>query len=178
MTFGSATDAASAALALALGCPIESPQRVDWARAHAVARAERLAALAWMRAGEQIRRHAPPAIVARWRTESVAAYELAGRQLGALRDIARAGEQIGEIPFVLKGLPLADSLYGDVSVRVSCDVDLFVSENRRAAVHTVLTMLGWEHWCGVAPYDASYRRNEPDGTLFLEVHSILASEAL
>jgi hypothetical protein len=117
--------------------------------------------------------------VALWRAEAVAAAELADRQLDALRDIARVEEQNGELPFVLKGLPLADSLYGDASVRVCCDIDLFVVEGRRATVHAMLAELGWRHWYGAAPYDASYRKTgEEGGTFFLEVHSLLASEAL
>jgi hypothetical protein len=173
-----AADAARVALALALGREVESPDLVDWRRAHAVARAERLAALAWLRSGPQIRRDAPPELAALWRAESVAAGEMAVRQLGALRDIARASEQEGEMPFVLKGLPLADLLYGDSSVRVCCDIDLFVPGERRAAMDGVLTSLGWKHWHGTAPYDASYQLTGGDGTLFLEVHSILASEVL
>ena len=173
-----ASEAASIALGLALGRDIDHAGVADWPRVHAVARTERLAALAWLRSGEAIRRHAPPELVGRWRAESVAAAELADRQLLALRDIARSEGENGEIPFVLKGLPLADFLYADASVRVSCDIDLFVDEARRAAVHRMLTALGWEHWHGAAPYDASYRQTGSEGTLFLEVHSLLASEAL
>src|SRR5687767_8327204 len=153
---GPATDAARIALSLALGRNARSATTEDWRRVHAVARGERLAALAWLRSGEQIRRHAPPDVVARWRAEAVAAAEFADRQLRALSDIARAEVQHGELPFVLKGLPLADVLYGDASVRVCCDIDLFVAAGRRASVHAMLTALGWEHWVGTAPYDASY----------------------
>jgi hypothetical protein len=173
-----ATDAARIALSLALGRNARSATPADWRRVHAVARGERLAALAWLRSGEHIRRHAPPDVVALWRAESVAAAEFADRQLQALSDIARAEVQRAELPFVLKGIPLADLLYGDASVRVCCDIDLFVAAGRRASVHAMLTALGWEHWLGTAPYDASYRRTTGDGTLFLEVHSLLASEAL
>jgi hypothetical protein len=172
------TNAARVALSLAFGRNVESAALTDWHRVHVVARAERLAALAWLRSGEQIRRHAPPDVVALWRGEAVAAAELASRQLRALSAIARVEEQTGDLPFVLKGLPLADSLYGDASVRVSCDIDLFAAEGRRAAVHATLTSLGWQHWYGTAPYDASYRQTSSEGTLFLEVHSLLVSEAL
>lgn len=173
-----ACSAASVALGLALGRDIDVAKVADWRRVHAVARTERLAALAWLRSGEAIRRHAPPDVIARWRAESVAAAELADRQLRVLRDLARVEEQNGEVPFVLKGLPLADSLYGDASVRVCCDIDLFVTETRRRAIHETLTALGWKHWHGTAPYDASYRQTGREGTLFLEVHSLLVSEAL
>jgi len=61
---------------------------------------------------------------------------------------------------------------------VCCDIDLFAAAGRRASVHAMLTALGWEHWLGTAPYDASYRLTTVDGTLFLEVHSLLASEVL
>jgi hypothetical protein len=173
-----ATDAVRVAVALALGREVESPATADWRRVHAVARAERLAALAWWRAGEQIRRFAPPEVVGRWRAESVAAAELADRQRQALLRIADAAARAGERPLVLKGLPLADRLYGDAAVRVSCDIDLFVSAHQRAAAHTMLTALGWEHWYGSAPYDASYRLPGEGSALFLEIHSLLASEAL
>jgi hypothetical protein len=171
-----ASDAARVALALVLG---RDPTHVaDWHRVHAVARAERLAALAWLRSGSYIRQSAPPNVVGRWRAEAVAAAELAERQLSALRDLARLEEKTGEVPFVLKGLPLADSAYGDPSVRLCCDIDLFAAVDRRAAIHDALTTEGWVHWYGVAPYDASYRRTGPEGTIFLEVHSLLASDAL
>lgn len=172
------TDAVRVAVALALGRRLESPLVADWRRVHAVARAERLAALAWSRAGEQIRRFAPPEVVGRWRAESVAAAELADRQREALVGIADAAARDGELPLVLKGLPLADRLYGDPAVRVSCDIDLFVPEHRRASAHAMLTALGWEHWYGSAPFDASYRLRQAGSALFLEVHSLLASEAL
>src|SRR5688500_2613665 len=126
-----ASEAARIAVSLALGRGADSAARADWRRVHAVARRERLAALAWLRSGEAIRRHATPDVVALWRAEAVAAAELADRQLAALRDIARVEEQNGELPFVLKGLPLAHSLYGDASVRLCCDIDLFVAEGRR-----------------------------------------------
>ncbi len=171
-----ASEAARGALSLALG---RDPTPVaDWRRVHAVARVERLAALAWLRSGSYIRRVAPPDVVGRWRAEAVAAAELADRQLGALRDIARMETQNGEVPFVLKGLPLADSAYGDQYVRLSCDIDLFVAAKRRANVHDMLTSNGWTHWFGTAPYDASYRRTGAEGTIFLEVHSLLAGDAL
>lgn len=173
-----ATDAVRVAVALALGRAVESPTNADWRRVHAVARAERLAALAWFRGGEQIRRLAAPEVVGQWRAESVAAAELAARQRQALIEIADAAARDGETPFVLKGIPLADRLYGDVALRVSCDIDLFVPAPRRTAAHATLTALGWEHWCGSAPYDSSYRLRQASGALFLEVHSLLASEAL
>jgi len=172
------TDAARVALALALGHEVESPDAVDWRRTHAVARTERLAALAWLRSGPHIRRYAPPDLVGLWRAESVAAGEIAIRQRAALRAIARAAAPLGELPLVLKGLPLAHTLYGDSSVRVCCDIDLFVAKERRPVMHEVLTAIGWQQWYGTPPYDASYRLTTSDGTLFLEVHSLLASEAL
>ena len=173
-----ATDAVRVAVGLALGREVESPTTADWRRVHAVARAERLAALAWSRAGKQIRRVAPPEVVGRWRAESVAAAELADRQRQALLAIADAVARSGEKLLVLKGLPLADRLYGDAAVRVSCDIDLLVPAPQRAANHAMLTALGWEHWYGSAPYDASYRLPVDGGALFLEVHSFLTSEAL
>jgi hypothetical protein len=173
-----ATDAARVALTLALGQEVDSADLVDWRRVHAVARAERLGALAWLRGGSQIRRHAPPDLVGLWRAESVAAAEIAIRQMSALCDLARVSADHGDMPLVLKGLPLADRLYGDPSVRVCSDIDLYVTEERRDAMHTRLTTLGWQRWYGAAPYDASYRKTGAEGTLFLEVHSILASEAL
>ena len=173
-----AGDAARVALSLALGREVDTFTVADWYRVHAVARSERLAALAWRRSGEQIRRTAPPEVIARWRAESVAAAFLAERQLHALRDIAQIENARGEMPFVLKGLPLADSAYGDPSVRLCCDIDLFVPADRRATLHATLTSLGWEHWYGAAPYDASYRQTGRERTLFLEVHSRLATEPL
>lgn len=172
------SNAVSVALSLALGRDVESPSRADWRGAYAVARAERLFALAWLRSGEQIRQHAPPALVATWRTACVAASELAGRQAVALRDIALESRRGGESPLVLKGLPLAEGLYGDRSARASCDIDLLVPEQQRAAVHALLCRLGWHQWYDATPYDASYRLTVDDAPLFLEVHSLLVGEAL
>lgn len=173
-----ASNAARAALSLALGRDLAVAPVEHWHRVHAVARAERLAALAWRRSGPYIRQAAPADVVARWRAEAVAAAELADRQLSALGDIARMEEQNGDVPFVLKGLPLAAVAYGDPSVRLCCDIDLFVPTARRPEFHARLEAHGWTHWYGAAPYDASYRRTGPEGTLFLEVHSLLASDAL
>lgn len=173
-----AIEAVRVALSLALGRDVASPALVDWKRAYAVARAERLHAVAWRRGGEQIRRHAPPDVIGRWRAECVAIAESTGRQLIALRDIAHAAREQGEVPLVLKGLPLADRLYGDPCVRVCCDIDLFVPETGRASMHALLTRLGWRLWLGAAPFDASYRLDGSNGALFLEVHSRLTGEAL
>ena len=171
-------NAVSIALSLALGREVESPSEADWRGAYAVARAERLFSLAWLRSGEQIRRYAPPDLVATWRTACVAASELADRQAAALRDIARESERGGEPPLVLKGLPLSERLYGERSARVSCDIDLFVPAAQRVHVHGVLTRIGWERWYDAAPYDASYRLTRDGASLFLEVHSQLVGEAL
>jgi hypothetical protein len=173
-----AAEAAHAALVLALGRELSAPASVDWARTHVLARRERLGGVAWLRSGELIRRYAPRDIAARWRAEAVAAGELANRQLQALAAIGDAVQRCGLQLFVLKGLPLADRLYGDASARVCCDIDLYVPAAQRATAHQLLADLGWMHWLGQPPYDASYRRTDEAGTLFLEVHSILASEAL
>jgi hypothetical protein len=173
-----AKDAVRVALALALGREVERPARVDWPRARAAARAERLEVLAWARGGEQIRRYAPREVVGAWRAACVAVAELADRQLAALRAIAGVAVDEGEIPLVLKGLPLADRLYGDPSVRVCNDIDLFVPIARREAVHATLAGLGWHRWYGNAPFDASYRLATHESSLFLEVHSFLTGEAL
>jgi hypothetical protein len=165
-------------LTLALGREVARPARVDWRRAHAAARAERLEALAWTRGGEQIRHYAPREVIGPWRAACVAVAELADRQLTALRDIAGLAADEGNIPLVLKGLPLADRLYGDPSVRVCNDIDLFVPVARREAVDGTLARLGWHRWYGNAPFDASYRLATRGTSLFLEVHSFLTGEAL
>ena len=172
------SNAISVALSLALGREVESPSRADWRGAYAVARAERLFALAWLRGGQQIRQHAPPDVVGDWRGTCVGVSELADRQAVALRNIARESGRDGESPLVLKGLPLAERLYGERSARASCDIDLFVPPQRRVSMHALLGRLGWHRWYDAAPYDASYRLTVEDAPLFLEVHSLLVGEAL
>jgi hypothetical protein len=145
---------------------------------HGVAKAERLLALAWLRSGDEIRRLAPRDVAGRWRAEAIAAGELARRQLVLLAEVSERSALL-DIPIaVLKGVPLSHQLYGDIGARSCCDIDVYVPPEARARAHQMLGAMGWTHWWGEAPFDASYRRESSGATIFLEVHSVLASEAL
>ncbi|MGQ0713301.1 MAG: nucleotidyltransferase family protein [Gemmatimonadaceae bacterium] len=167
-----------ATLVLATGMDAELPAGLDWSHAYATAHTERLAVLAWSRGGDRIRAAAPPEVVAAWRAEAVAADELARMQMRELRELSVAFESRPSRPIVLKGIPLAAELYGDVAARACCDIDLYVAAEQRGDAHRALGDAGWHHWYGETPFDASYRKSIAGATIFLEVHSSLTAEAL
>jgi hypothetical protein len=66
------------------------------------------------------------------------------RCLGELRRIARALDASGVSVRVLKGLPLSQSVFGDLSLRWAGDIDLLVDRSSVAVSDAVLRGLGYE----------------------------------
>ena len=106
-----------AVLALARGRPDVQP--ASWSNALEIAVKERCAALAWHRSGAEIRRLAPADIVQRWRSEAIAAVDLAAMWEAVLARTLPALRTAGVEPVVLKGLPLGIRLYGTTAARPS-----------------------------------------------------------
>jgi hypothetical protein len=170
--------AIQAALLLCIAQDTHIPRTIDWLQVYAAAHAERLAVVAWLRNGDNIRRSAPSQIVARWRTEVLAAHELAQIQLRAIERLAAALSTECDDVLILKGLPLAERLYGHIAARACCDIDLYVPPVDRVRADESLRNAGWHHWYGKAPFDASYRKECEGSTIFLEIHSALTGEPL
>lgn len=157
--------------------PAWSP--AEWERVRRVCEDERLAAVTWLAAGALIRAHAPGATSARWRASYSANATRAVEQLGALRKLLAALEAARLCPLVLKGLPLAHRLYGDIAARRIVDLDLWIAPSERTRAHAIAVRDGWRHVDGAAPGDESFERTLASGAqLFLELHSSLVDERL
>lgn len=152
--------------------------RPAWERTLEVAVRERCAPLAWLRSAEAIRRHAPPAVLGRWRSHALCATEHAHAQAAELVALVGAFVDAGLSPVVLKGLPLSVMLYGDVAARPSTDTDLFVPADERAAAHALLLASGWRHLYGDAPDEGSYQFDGVARCPYLELHSTVLDENL
>ena len=152
--------------------------RPDWERALEVAVRERCAPLAWLRSADAIRRHAPPAVLHRWRSHALCATEHAHGQAAELVALVGALADAGLSPVVLKGLPLSVMLYADVAARPSTDTDLFVPAAERAAAHGLLLASGWRHLHGDAPDEGTYQFDGAARCPYLELHSTVLDENL
>lgn len=88
----------------------------------------------------------------------------------ALRQLASAGIQ----PVLLKGTPLAYSLYPDPAVRRRGDTDLIVPAAARERAMAVLLAAGWHLEPGVRgeyiSYQATLSRRTPEGLHALDLH--------
>ncbi|NUQ20138.1 MAG: hypothetical protein HOQ09_04175, partial [Gemmatimonadaceae bacterium] len=111
---------------------------VDWSRVFELAARERCASLVWIRNASLIRALAPADLAARWRGRTLSAGAAAREQVVELSDVVTALEAAGVAPIVLKGLPLSQLLYEDVSARPVTDIDLFVPVTQREAAHEEL----------------------------------------
>ena len=84
------------------------------------------------------------ALIAKLRPQRVAALRRGMRQLDGLRRLA-AGFAVRDTPFlVLKGLPLAQRLYGDPFVRDAVDIDLLVAPESFPAAREAVCAAGFE----------------------------------
>ena len=171
-------EVAALALRLAMGVQQDASSVRDWRALLRVARDERLLPLAWIRAGAAIARVAPPEVVTEWRGEWLAALARAQVSLSQLSDLGAALERLGRHVVVLKGAPLAQRLYGDVSARPSVDVDCYAAPEARDAVRSAAIALGWRPASGEPPGDQVFARATAHGELFLEVHASLLGERL
>ena len=161
-----------------LGLGLEPPPDLDWEVALNVAIAERCAPLAWVRSGPLIRRLAPGPTSAAWRGHALNAVEQA-QCWTALMEATVAELVRAELsPVVLKGIPLAQRLYGDTSARPCADLDLFVPLRERGTAHRVLRSIGWVWRAGTAPFEGCYVTEVRGSTTMLEVHSRLLDDGL
>ena len=175
--FSDSDEPATLAVRLAFGVA-DGFSAPDWSRVLAVARAERIAVLGWLRSGEYLRAHAPTDVVAAWRAVVFRADDLARVQWDQLTFLVSRLEAAGLHPVVLKGLPLAALLYDYVGARVPCDIDLYLPPDERDAAHEIVSAAGWNAWAGRAPLDAAYDMRGKDRTLYLELHSSLTGDIL
>jgi hypothetical protein len=163
---------------LALGTDDDASLQVPWAEVLRVAARERCAPLCWIRSGGFIRRAAPGAVNDSWRAHALAAAQLAERWKDHLAGCLDLLAGNGIEPVVLKGLPLAQRLYGTTTARPLADLDLFIPADGRAVAHRALTDGGWMHCFGDAPGEGVYARCADGSRWLLEVHSSLTDDNL
>ena len=167
----------SASLALALGYPVPVAA-LSWTSVFDIARRERLAPLAWIRSASAIRAAAPVAVITAWRNEALSAVSLAEFWSRLTTETVEALHRAGVDAVVLKGLPLAHRLYGDIAARPCSDLDLHVQISQRSAAHQVLVTAGWGWRIGLAPREGAYMIDREGRTAILEVHSTLLDDGL
>lgn len=153
------------------GDPELSP--ADWRALLGLAVRERCAALAWVRAAALIERCAPAETATAWRQIYIT---IAARGHVQMVAAAEAGGQLhrqGVHPVTLKGFPLAAALYGDATARACDDIDWYVDRDERVVTQRVLVEGGWKTSEGGLPWDETFHRGGPHGSLYIEVHSSL-----
>jgi len=168
--------AAGARLAAGDGSAAEEVR--DWSALFAVMARERIAVLAWVRNGHAIRARADAALVRAWRqlwAEATARAEAAIQAYGEACDLLAPH---GVEPVLLKGMALAQRLYGDPCVRCSDDVDCFIAPSLRGRTERALVEGGWKLELGAAPGDQTFSRTTDRACMRLEVHSSLVSDRL
>src|SRR5689334_581639 len=114
-----------ALLRLALGKP-RGVETVEWGELLAYAERERLLGVIWRRSAEAIRREAPIDVTALWQKRAVVAGLLVEQQLASLAETVATLKRHGVPTVVLKGIPLAQRIYGDHTVRPVLDSDLYI----------------------------------------------------
>lgn len=167
----------SAMLGLALGRPLGGHD-VSWPAIFEIARSERCAPLAWFRSAPVIRREAPAAVVDAWRVEGMSSVRLADFWQRLLDETLTHLEGSRVDAMVLKGLPLAQKLYGNIAARPCADLDLHVPLTQRAVAHETLLAAGWRWRVGRAPNEAGYIKEDGERAAVLEVHSALMDDGL
>ena len=145
----------------------------DWRALLNVAMRERCAALAWTRAGSLITRAAPTETASAWRKLYVTIAARGHAQIAIAADAADQLHRADIHPVTLKGFPLAASLYGDATCRACTDIDWFVPPAQRLAAREALLSAGWTSSSGGLPWDETFERSGPHGTMYIEVHSSL-----
>ena len=160
------------------GVALSAETGCDWDALLETCARERVLPLSWIRNRSLILTQAPPTTSAQWRGRTLAAGVVAREQLEALDLAIRSVEAVGARPIVLKGLPLAYGLYGDIAARPVNDADLFIAEAERARAHDALVEAGFRHLFGQPPAEGTYSRVDGGRTFFLEVHSSVFDEEL
>lgn len=164
-------NAAAWVLRLALACEDGGVPAPDWDLVLDVAMAERCVGLCWARSGALLRRVAPPSTASTWRQWAFGQITRARESLTGLRTLLGQLERAGVPALVLKGLPLAQRLYGDYALRPSGDLDILVAGDDRGRAHHALLDAGWHHESGWFPREGAYYRNDYPASL--EIHSSL-----
>jgi putative nucleotidyltransferase-like protein/peptidase S24-like protein len=168
---------AAAVLEIALNARIPTAD-APWSRILDLAIRERCAALCWLRCGGQLRAVCPPDVVDRWRGEVCRGMELAAHWSALLREAQRSLNAARVSWVVLKGLPLAQRLYGAAYARPSSDLDIFVPSEHRAQAREALDSVGWNAAGGDDDREAVFRKTRGGRSFSLEVHSALADDNL
>lgn len=167
------------AVRLAAGMDLPAPVTPNaWPSVLEVAKRERIAALAWMRSGERIRRSAPFEVTTEWRRFALETHAASQQQSVELLALASQFAASGAHAIAVKGPAMAAALYGTANARLSSDLDFFVPVYERAACHRALLESGWQHCGGIAPGEAGYRRKRSSGYVYLELHSRLLDDPL
>lgn len=149
-----------------------------WERLLHVAIGERLAPLAWQRAGGWLRACAPADVAGRWRAVAVTEVLRSAAQLATLGEVLDVLGAAGVAPAVLKGAPLAQRLHGDAALRPSADIDLFVTAEERERADAALRAQGWTRRDDSGSWDAEYERGGDGECILLELHSSLVPHEL
>ncbi len=163
---------------LARGLPLGHASDDDWRNALAAGIAERCAGLAWVRSGMHIRAEAPESVSNRWRSVVFALDEDARAMARLANDVLAALSSAGVRGVVLKGLPLAVTLYGDPVARRTDDVDVYVRASDRPAAARALASIGWRCAGGREPWHQSFEALIDGVPRFLEIHSKLVCDNL
>ena len=114
-------------------------QQFDWARFLLLARHHRLVSLVVRNLQASVAEPCAPEladVIVELRQLAEANAVQCLRSLAELRRIAKSLQSRGIAARVLKGLPLAQSVFGDFSLRSAGDIDLLIDENERAADST------------------------------------------
>jgi GNAT superfamily N-acetyltransferase len=171
------TESLHSLLRLALGrAPTE--QGLDWGALFACAERERLVSVIWQRSAESIRRDAPAAISAVWQKRAILSGLVVDQQLDVLATAIATLRKHGVSPVVLKGIPLAQRIYGDCTVRPVLDADLYIPEDERGDATSALTSIGWRCTSGCAPEEERFERIVGPHIFVLEVHSSALDDRL
>lgn len=163
---------------LVLAPGVDKVSSVSWDALLARAERDRLVGLIWQRAGDVIRRLAPPEIVAAWRKRAIGIELRTEAQFSLLVEVVDEMRHRGLSPVVVKGAPLSARLYGDITHRPLGDIDLWVPASEREDASRALAALGWSSTTGEPPDEETFECLRNGHVNFLELHSLLLDDPL
>ncbi len=136
----------------------------------------------WLESGQM--QTLPPDMARRFSIARQNNTERSRRMLLLLDELVCALQERGFAALVSKGLPLAQTYYGDLGLRVLYDIDLFVRENEFDQAFDVLRGLGYEPFSPERSHEpgrplwkpAEYSWNaetvfDPDSPVLVELHT-------
>ena len=131
---------------------------------------ERCAPLAWARSQHVIEAHAPHDVSVKWASTAWIAQERMQAQLVALREVTRwfAAHDVPLI--ILKGMPLAQRLYGSPWVRPTDDMDVYVPPEHHRAALDLFQGTGWTRFSGDFPNDVVLRKTVLETPVAVDLH--------